>query len=190
MTDEQIAEGIRNGDRSMESMLYERHHKLVLGYLIKKTMDVPLAEDLTQDTFLKAIKGIKKGKYKPSGKMSSWICTIGFRSFIDFVRSKKRKVWFLSRTEDFSPLDIAESDEEDLMQAIDDNDWAISIREAIKELHPRHQEVILMRIDEKMSFSEIAKATDVSVNTALGRMRYATISLKKLIEDGNLKIKY
>jgi len=147
-------------------------------YLIVK--DTYTAEDLTQDTFIKAIETLKSGKYNEEGKFLPWIVRIAHNLAIDYFRREKRypSVVFEDGSNVFNTLDFSEDSAESLTIRRETHEY---LRELIKRLPEQQREVLIMRHYEDMSFQEIADATGVSINTALGRMRYALINLRKMM---------
>jgi RNA polymerase sigma factor (sigma-70 family) len=147
-------------------------------YLVVK--DQYIAEDLTQDTFIKAIEVIREGRYNDEGKFLPWVLRIAHNLAIDNFRREKRypNVVFEDGSSVFNTLDFAEDSIESLHIKRESHEH---LRDIIKRLPDQQREVLVMRHYEDMSFQEIAEATGVSINTALGRMRYALINLRKMM---------
>ncbi len=147
-----------------------------------------LAEDIFQDTFIKVIRSLKAGKYKDNGKFLSWVLRIAHNLIIDHYR-KEKQLQVISRDsyegDIFNSQKLAEKNVEDLLI---NTQISKDIRMLVKELPNDQKEVIILRHYCGLSFKEIAEHTNVSINTALGRMRYALINLRKLIEEKNLSL--
>lgn len=176
---------IKGNDEEAFGTLVERHKDRVYTtvYLIVK--DRYTAEDLLQEVFIKAIKTIKSGKYNEEGKFLPWILRIAHNLAVDFYRKSRRYPTIVMEdgSNVFNTLEFSESSIED--EKIKQDTYAI-LKKYIKELPDAQREVLVMRHYMKMSFQEIAEATDVSINTALGRMRYALLNLKKKFEQNNI----
>lgn len=174
-----------NGNEQAFEKLFKRYQMKVQNtiYLIVKDKDV--AQDLLQETFIKAVRTIKQGKYNDEGKFSSWITRIGHNIAIDFFRKNKRyPTTELDTQNEFSSgmHQIQESFEDTQIR----NEIHEKVRQLVEELPKKQKEVLIMRHYSDMSFQEIAQATNVSINTALGRMRYALINLRKQAEKYNI----
>ncbi|CAN5870324.1 sigma-70 family RNA polymerase sigma factor [soil metagenome] len=174
------------GDENAFELLLNRHKNKVFTTILLIVKDTYTAEDLLQDTFIKAIHTIKGGRYNEEGKFSSWICRIAHNLAIDFFRKEKRSP--VITLEDGSNILNVLSFAEDSAESVQiKEETHARLRELIQQLPPAQKEVLIMRHYADMSFQEIAEATGVSINTALGRMRYALINLrKKLSTDNNV----
>ncbi len=174
-----------NGNEEAFRVLLERHKSKIFTTIYLIVKDRYVAEDLLQDTFVKAINTIKAGKYNEEGKFLPWISRIAHNLAVDAFRKNKRYPTIVM--EDGSPvlnsLDFSESSVEDKQIMVDTHN---KIRELIKELPDNQREVLVMRHYMQMSFKEIAENTNVSINTALGRMRYALINLRKKMNQNNI----
>jgi RNA polymerase sigma-70 factor (ECF subfamily) len=166
------------GQESAFALLLERHRSRVFTTILLIVRDEDVAEDLLQDTFIKAIHTMKSGRYNEEGKFAPWICRIAHNLAIDWFRRGKR-VPHISLTDNESltrTLTIADDGTDDILAREETHGH---LRALIQELPAAQKEVLLMRHYGDMSFQEIADATGVSINTALGRMRYALINLRK-----------
>lgn len=181
-----------NGNEAAFEKLLRKNQGKVFGYIMKMVRDEELANDIFQDTFMKVIRTLKSGKYNEEGKFLPWVMRIAHNLIIDHFR-KDKKVPIAGRgsgnDEDefdiFSILKIEDDNVEDEMiyqQILSD------VKGLIDFLPEDQQEIIRMRIFMGMSFKDIADRTDVSINTALGRMRYALINLRKLVKEKNLNL--
>jgi RNA polymerase sigma factor (sigma-70 family) len=166
------------GNENAFEQLVNRHKNKVFTTILLIVKDTYTAEDLMQDTFIKAIHTMKGGRYNEEGKFSSWICRIAHNLAIDFFRKEKRSpmITLEDGSNVFNALSFAEDSVES--QQIKEDTHA-RLRELIQTLPQAQREVLMMRHYADMSFQEIAEATGVSINTALGRMRYALINLRK-----------
>lgn len=186
MTDDQLVVEYYSGDSSAFDILLERHQQSVYNYIFYKVRKAELAEDLFQETFVKAIVCIQKGTYVASGRFKGWLTRIAHNLVIDHFRQLKSENTI---SNDESPVDILNNkslcegtveDELIELQTIDD------IRKLISHLSDAQREVLEMRYYQDLSFKDIADITGVSINTALGRMRYALINLRRLAEENNI----
>ena len=175
----------KQGDEQAFSMLLERHKDRVYTtvYLIVK--DKYLAEDLLQEVFIKAITMIKADRYKDEGKFLSWILRIAHNMAIDQYRKAKRSpiIMMEDGSNIFNTLAFSETSFEDVQIKQDTHDL---LKVLIKELPDSQREVLVMRHYMQMSFQEIAASTNVSINTAFGRMRYALINLRKKLQQNTV----
>jgi RNA polymerase sigma factor (sigma-70 family) len=167
-----------SGNENAFELLVNRHKNKVYTTILLIVKDTETAEDLLQDTFIKAIHTMKGGRYNEEGKFSSWICRIAHNLAIDYFRKEKRNP--MINIEDngniFNTLSFSEESIEALQIKEETHD---RLRELIQQLPEAQKEVLIMRHYADMSFQEIAETTGVSINTALGRMRYALINLRK-----------
>jgi RNA polymerase sigma factor (sigma-70 family) len=168
------------GDENAFATLVKRYKNRVYTTIYLVVKDTYVAEDLTQDTFIKAIKTLKEGRYNEEGKFLPWILRIGHNLAIDYFRRAKRypSVVFEDGSSVFNSLNFAEDSIESNQIKKESHEH---LRGLIKLLPQQQREVLVMRHYEDLSFQEIAEATGVSINTALGRMRYALINLRKLM---------
>ncbi|MHA6280668.1 RNA polymerase sigma factor [Salinimicrobium sp. CAU 1759] len=173
------------GDEYSLSILINRHQQRIYSFIFSKVFDKDIAEDIFQDTFIKVIRTLKRGKYNEEGKFLPWVMRIAHNLVIDHFRRNNRMPKF-ENSGDFNIFSVlSDSDLNAEKQLIKDQIEA-DVQELIKELPEDQLEVLVMRIYKDMSFKEISERTGVSINTALGRMRYALINLRKVIEKHNL----
>lgn len=187
-SDYELVQEYINGNLSGIEILINRHKKKVYTYILLNVKNEQLAEDLFQDTFIKVINSLKQGKYLDNGKFLSWVIRIAHNLIIDNFR--KEKQLNTSACSDFE-LDVFNSSkfsDHTIEQIIVKNQIDADIKNLVDLLPEDQKQVILMRHYGNLSFKEIADQTGVSINTALGRMRYALINLRKLIKDKNLII--
>ncbi len=166
-------------------ILVRRHQKKVFGYIVNLVKDRDLANDMFQDTFIKVINTLQSGTYKDEGKFINWVIRIAHNLVIDYFRKQKNTPVIENKEEfDFMKfIAIVEPNIEDFMIT---EQIHVELHQSILHLSKEQQEVIIMRHFNDMSFKEIAEKTNVSINTALGRMRYALINLRKIIEEKNI----
>jgi RNA polymerase sigma-70 factor (ECF subfamily) len=174
-----------SGDEKSLEILINRHNQRISSFIYSKVMDRDVTEDIFQDTFIKVIKTLKKGNYSEEGKFLPWVMRIAHNLIIDHFRKNKRMPKF-EGSDDFNIFSVIGDDklnaEKQLIKDQIDSDLSL----LIEELPDDQKEVLLMRIYKDMSFKEISENTGVSINTALGRMRYALINLRKIIDRNNI----
>jgi len=147
-----------------------------------------LAQDIFQDTFIKVIKSLHAGKYQENGKFISWVVRIAHNLIIDHFRKEKQLKTYSNDDYESDIFNSPRFSDKNIEQNIIHNQIMHDVRKLVDHLPEEQKEVILMRHYLGLSFKEIAEQTDVSINTALGRMRYALINLRKLVEDKNLSL--
>jgi RNA polymerase sigma-70 factor (ECF subfamily) len=185
LSDAALVRNYISGDESSLTILINRHQQRLYNFIYSKVYDRDVAEDIFQDTFIKVINTLKLGKYNEEGKFVPWIMRIAHNLVIDFFRRNKRMPKFNNR-EDFDIFNVLSDGslnaEAELVRSQIHND----IRNLVEQLPIDQRTVLKMRIYNDMSFKEISENTSVSINTALGRMRYALINLRKLIKENNI----
>ena len=174
-----------SGDETALEKLINKHNQRLTSFIYSKVLDRNITEDIFQDTFIKVINTLKKGNYSEEGKFLPWVMRIAHNLIIDHFRRNRRMPRF-EGTEDFNIFSVLGDDklnaEKQLIKDQIDSDLSL----LIEELPDDQKEVLMMRIYRDMSFKEISENTGVSINTALGRMRYALINLRKIIEKNNI----
>lgn len=173
------------GNENSLSILINRHQHRIYSFIFSKVFDKDIAEDIFQDTFIKVIKTLKKGKYNEEGKFLPWVMRIAHNLVIDHFRKNKRMPKF-ENSGDFNIFSVLSDSGLNAEKQIIKDQIEADVKELIKELPEDQLEVLVMRIYKDMSFKEISERTGVSINTALGRMRYALINLRKVIEKHQL----
>ena len=148
-------------------------------------MDRDVAEDIFQDTFIKVIKTLKRGSYSEEGKFLPWVMRIAHNLIIDYFRKNKRMPKF-EGNDDFNIFAVIKDDKMNIETQMIRDQIDSDLSYLVQELPEDQREVLIMRIYKDMSFKEIAENTDVSINTALGRMRYALINIRKIVERKNI----
>jgi RNA polymerase sigma-70 factor (ECF subfamily) len=169
------------GDESALAILIKRHESKIYGFIYSKVADREVSNDIFQDTFIKVIKTLKTNSYNEEGKFLPWIMRIAHNLIIDFYR-KSKKMPLFRETEEFSIFSIMSDDSLTVENQIIADQVEVDIRRLIDELPVDQKEVLVMRMYQDMSFKEISETTGVSINTALGRMRYAIMNLRKIID--------
>lgn len=169
------------GDESALAILIKRHESKIYGFIYSKVADREVSNDIFQDTFIKVIKTLKTNSYNEEGKFLPWIMRIAHNLVIDFYR-KSKKMPLFRETEEFSIFSIMSDDSLTVENQIIADQVEVDIRRLVEELPVDQKEVLIMRMYQDMSFKEISEATGVSINTALGRMRYAIMNLRKIID--------
>ncbi len=174
-----------NGNEKSLEILIIRHKQRIFSFILSKVLDREVAEDIFQDTFIKVINTLKRGAYNEEGKFLPWVMRISHNLIIDHFRRNKRLPKF-NNTDDFDIFDVLSDEMLSVENQIIKNQILEDVQKLVEELPDDQKEVLVMRMYKDMSFKEIAENTGVSINTALGRMRYALINLRKLIEKHNI----
>jgi len=176
------------GENNALSELISRHRDKVYTSIYMFVKEDALAEDIFQDTFIKVIDTLRKGKYYEDGKFLPWVMRIAYNLCIDHYRKVKRTPNF-ANSEDFDIFNVLKYNEDNAEEKMIKNQTYAKVRALIDELPAEQKEVVILRHYAEMSFKEISKLTDVSINTALGRMRYALINMRKLIVDNAIPVR-
>jgi RNA polymerase sigma-70 factor (ECF subfamily) len=183
--DAELVSNYINGDESALSVLIERHKQRIYSFIYSKVYDRDITEDVFQDTFIKVIKTLKRGKYNEEGKFLPWVMRIAHNLVIDHFRKNSRMPKF-DNTGEFSIFSVLSDSSLNAEKSIIKDQVESDVRRIIEELPEDQKQVLLMRMYQDMSFKEISERTGVSINTALGRMRYALINMRKVIEQNNI----
>jgi len=174
-----------NGDESALKILINRHQKKVFSYIMLSVKNKELAEDIFQDAFIKVINTLKSGNYKEEGKFLQWVMRIANNLKIDYYRKVQRMPAYETST-DFDIFDVINGTDPSIEQKIIMEQIYNDAKNMIQYLPEEQREVLEMRIYDDVSFKDIAEITGVSINTALGRMRYALINLRKIMKERNV----
>ena len=166
-------------------LLIKRHQKRLYSFIYSKVQNRDTTEDIFQDTFIKVIRTLKKGNYNEEGKFLPWVMRISHNLIIDFFRKSNRMPKF-NNTDDFDIFSVLTDGTLNAENKIIKDQILSDVKDLIEELPNEQKEVLKMRIYNDMSFNEISENTGVSINTALGRMRYAIINLRKIIEKNKI----
>ncbi len=184
-SDALLIESYIDGNEYALEKLIQKHKSRIYNFIYSKVMDRDTAEDIFQDTFIKVIRTLKKGGYDENGKFLPWVMRIAHNLIIDFFRKSNRIPTFENR-DDYDVFQFIGDDSGNVEDALFDAQVENDLSHLIESLPDDQKEVLMMRIYRDMSFKEIAENTDVSINTALGRMRYAIINLRKLIQSNQI----
>ena len=187
ISDRELIRAYRGGDEQAFETLLTRHQERVYTKINFIVRDSELANDLFQDTFIKIVRLLKEGKYVEEGKFLPWVLRIAHNMAIDHFRRNKKMRMVRSRDEMdvFATIDTGDAHVEDLLV---EGQIHSDVRRIIDELPEDQREVVRMRMYDNLSFKEIAETTGVSINTALGRMRYAVINLRKIVGENNIQL--
>ena len=186
LSDQELVQAFLNGDEPCIETLINRHRTKVYTYILLTIKNQTLAEDLFQETFIKVIQSLRRGKYRDNGRFLSWVIRIAHNLIIDHFRKEKQ---LNAISNDDTEVDLFNNKrfaDDNIEQLMVNDQIRNDIRKLINELPNDQREVVLLRHYGEFSFKEISEHTDVSINTALGRMRYALINLRKMINERNL----
>ena len=186
LSDQALLNNYLSGDRAAISQLIDRHTHRVRDYIRMMVKDNDVADDILQETFIKAVRVIDEGRYADTGKFLSWILRIAHNQVIDHFRSQKNAKTVSESDAGYNMLGTLRFAERTVEDAMISSQIEEDVRRLIERLPAEQREGVMMRYYSGLSFQEIADQTDVSINTALGRMRYALINLRKMIKENNL----
>ena len=179
LTDQILVKKYINGDNYSFEVLLNRHKSRVFAFIMSKIKNKDLSEDIFQDTYVKVINSLQKGKYNEEGKFLPWVMRIAHNLVIDHFR-KQKKMHMVRSNNDFDIFDVIKDDNINVDDRLIRDQIFSDLRGLINLLPNDQKEVLMMRYFEEMSFKKIAEHFDISINTALGRMRYALINLRVL----------
>ncbi len=188
LNDNELVQRFIQGDQESLEILIVRHKSRVYSYILLIVKNQDLAEDIFQDTFIKVIRSLKRGKYVENGKFVSWVLRIAHNLIIDHFRKEKLQGTISNDSSDVDIFNSQKFSEETIEDQMVYSQILSEVKHLVKELPEDQQQVIYMRHYMGLSFKEIAEQTEVSINTALGRMRYALINLRKLVEEKKLNL--
>lgn len=186
LNDKELVQRYQNGDVASFQLLVDRYHDKVFSYILMLVKDKQLADDLFQDTFLKIIRTLKAGAYQEEGKFIQFAMRIAHNLIIDYYRKAKRLPMVDPTKDDYDLMDNVRMSDPSVEDKMVTEQIYSDLRSMIEFLPEEQREVLQMRMYSDMSFKEIADATNVSINTALGRMRYAIINLRKMAKEKKL----
>ena len=169
------------GDENALTVLINRHQSKIFGFIYSKIPDRDISNDIFQDTFIKVIRTLKSQSYNEEGKFLPWVMRIAHNLIIDHFRKNKKMPMF-RETEEFSIFSVMTDDSLTVENKIIRDQVEVDLKKVIEELPADQKEVLVMRMYQDMSFKEISEVTGVSINTALGRMRYALMNMRKVID--------
>lgn len=185
LTDQQLIINYLEGNEKAFEILLNRHRNKIYTSIYLFVKDRDLAEDIFQDVFIKIIDTLRKGKYNHEGKFLQWAMRISYNMCVDHFRRDKRRTK-VSATETFDIFDVLETHEDNMETTMIKSQMHKKVRSLVDRLPEEQREVVILRHYADMSFKEISKLTRVSINTALGRMRYALINMRKMVHDKEL----
>lgn len=189
LTDSLLISRYQKGDENALSILISRHQKELFSFIFYKLMDEELANDVFQDTFMKIIVSLKEGRYNDDGKFILWAKRIAHNLIIDHYRLKSKLIKVSETTyenEEFSIFDLLKETEENIEERLITNQIYDDLMKMLVFLPENQQEVIKLRFFDGLSFKEIADQTNTSINTTLGRVRYALINMRKIMEENQI----
>ena len=186
MSDQVLLNQYLSGDRGAISQLIDRHSNRVRDYIRMMVKDHDLADDILQDTLIKVVRVIDEGRYADSGKFLSWVLRIAHNQVIDYFRAQKSSRTVSESDAGYAMLGTLRFAERTVEDKMVSEQIEADVRRLIDFLPEEQREVVMMRYYAGLSFQEIADQTEVSINTALGRMRYALINLRKMIKDNDI----
>ena len=183
--DSVLVSNYMSGDERALEILIGKHNQRLSSFIYSKVLDRTITEDIFQDTFIKVIKTLKRGSYSEEGKFLPWVMRIAHNLIIDHFRKTRRMPKF-EGSDDFNIFSVIGDERLNAEKQLIKDQIDCDLGVLIEELPDDQKEVLVMRIYKDMSFKEISENTNVSINTALGRMRYALINLRKIIEKKNI----
>jgi len=188
LTDHELVRKFIDGDQAGFEILMSRHKDKVYTYILLMVKNEHLAQDIFQETFIKVVKSLHAGKYQENGKFISWVVRIAHNLVIDHFRKEKQMRTFSNDDYETDIFNSARFSEKTIEEEIIKDQIISDVRVLVDFLPDEQKEVIMLRHFLGLSFKEISEQTNVSINTALGRMRYALINLRKLVEEKNLSL--
>ena len=175
-----VKDYVAGNEKALETLI-KRHQSRIYGFIYSKISDSDISNDIFQDTFIKVIKTLKSNSYNEEGKFLPWVMRIAHNLIIDRFRRNKKMPMF-RETEEFTIFSIMSDDELTIENKLIVEQVESDVRKLLEELPADQKEVLIMRMYQDMSFKEISEVTGVSINTSLGRMRYALMNLRKVID--------
>lgn len=185
ITDAILVSNYIKGEESALEVLITKHKQRIYSFIYSKVYDRDVAEDVFQDTFIKVIRTLKRGKYNEEGKFLPWVMRIAHNLVIDHFRKNSRMPKF-DNSGEFNIFSVISDNTLNAEKVIIKEQVEADVRRLVDELPEDQKEVLMMRMYNDMSFKEISERTGVSINTALGRMRYALINMRKVIDKHNI----
>ena len=186
LSDHELLNTYITGNEDSINVLLNRHRKRILDYIYMMVKNRDVADDIFQETLIKVVRFVQEGRYTENGKFLSWVLRIAHNQVIDYFRQKKQRNNVSEGDAGYDILNNQKFSDHTVEEKLITNQIETDVRKLIDFLPPEQKEVVLMRYYMGLSFKEIAEQTDVSINTALGRMRYALINLRKLIDEKQL----
>ena len=187
MTDEELALSYADGNNRAFDLLLLRNQSKLFSYILFVVHDRETAEDIFQETFVKVISRLQEGRYTVSGKFGAWIMRIAHNAIMDWYRDQaSMRIVDTSADNDLSNIPGADIFEGNIENRFVNSQIMADVRRLLDALPPMQREVVYMRFYQQLSFKEIADSTDVSINTALGRMRYALLNMRRMAKANNM----
>lgn len=186
LTDDQLVSAFASGNNQAFDVLLERNKQRVYSYILRIVKDDDVADDIFQETFVKVITTIKQGRYSADGKFAGWVMRIAHNAVIDHFRQEKAEATISTDESGHDVLNRREFADETIEDALVDLAIRNDVRQLIHALPTEQRQVVVMRFYSNMSFKEIAERTGVSINTALGRMRYAIMNLRRMARENHV----
>lgn len=186
LTDEQLVRAYVDGNNEAFDTLLRRHQSKLFSYILRIVKNRDIADDIFQETFVKIIMTLKQGRYAESGKFGAWLTRIAHNLIIDHFRQEKSENSISTDDEDVNLLNRRDLCDENIEDLLINDQIRTDVRRIIEALPEAQREVLMMRYYSDMSFKEIADATGVSINTALGRMRYAILNMRRIASEKNI----
>ena len=186
LTDEQLVRAYAKGNNEAFDTLLRRHQDRIFSYILRIIKNEDIANDIFQETFVKAIQTIRLGRYTENGKFPAWISRIAHNLIIDYYRQEKSENLQSADLTDVDILNRKELCEDTIEDIMISNQIRDDVKYLIEELPELQKEVLMMRYYQNLSFKEIAEITGVSINTALGRMRYAILNLRRIAPEKDI----
>jgi len=183
MTDEELVVSFAEGNDRAFEVLLSRHKHPLFSYILYRVRNRDLADDIFQDTFIKAIFTIKHGRYTESGRFRAWITRIAHNLIVDYFRQERLENWVSNDEYEFDLFNNAGLCEDNIETVMVREQLLDDVKKLVRHLPGSQREVLDMRYYQELSFKEIADKTGVSINTALGRMRYAILNMRKMADD-------
>ena len=187
LSDQELVKNYINGDNSSFEVLLNRHKNRVFAFIMSKIKNKDLSEDIFQDTYVKVVNSLQKGKYNEEGKFLPWVMRIAHNLVIDHFR-KQKKMQMIRSNNDFDIFDVIKDSKINADEKLIKDQIFSDLNSLIDKLPSDQKEVLKMRYYEELSFKKIAENFDISINTALGRMRYALINLRALSEKHHVDL--
>lgn len=185
-TDEKLVTAYANGNNDAFDVILRRYQDRIFTYIINLVKNKDVADDIFQETFVKAITTIRQGRYTDTGKFSAWLMRIAHNLVIDYFRQEKSENTVSADQEETNVLNRRDLSEENVEDLLVTSQIHTDVRRIMESLPDTQREVLEMRFYRNMSFKEIAETTGVSINTALGRMRYAVLNMRRIASEKNI----
>ena len=185
LSDAALVSNYINGEETSLTIIINRHQQRIYNFIYSKVYDRDVTEDIFQDTFIKVIKTLKLGKYNEEGKFLPWVMRIAHNLVIDFFR-KNNRIPTIKNNDEYDVFKFISDTTPNVEMTLFQDQIISDLQKLVQELPEDQKEVLVLRMYNDMSFKEISEKTGVSINTALGRMRYALINMRKIIDKHNI----